>query len=119
MARILMIEDSAFQRFALKKLLKPDHHEILEADDGQKGLERARQEKPEVILTDILMPNMNGLEFLQALQEEGLGIPVIVVTADIQETTRQKAREFGVRAIIKKPPKGPELREAIQDALPA
>jgi len=69
MPRILVIDDSAFSRKQLTKTLAQDH-EVIQATDGQEGLEAARAEKPDCIFTDMLMPNMDGITFLKALRQE-------------------------------------------------
>jgi chemotaxis protein CheC len=118
MALILTIDDSMFMRKKIISMLKEDGHEILEAEDGFKGLKMANSYKPDCILLDLIMPEMDGLKVLNALREGGSNIPVIIVTADIQETVQKRCLELGACAFINKPPKKDELRNALDKALP-
>ncbi len=106
MAKILVIEDSGYQRSIIRQILVTDGHKVLEASDGIEGLATAIREKPALILTDIVMPNMQGMEFLQRMKDENVGIPVVVVTADIQETTVKMCQNLGAVGVINKPLKG-------------
>ncbi len=114
MAVILMIDDSAYMRGKISNILREDGHKILEADNGLKGLQMASAEMPDCILLDIIMPGMDGLKIMRSLIGQGLKIPMIVVTADIQESTRKQCFELGAAAVINKPPKEEELRDALQ-----
>ncbi len=73
--------------------------------------------QPNCVLADLLMPDMNGFEFLQALQEKGLRIPTIIISADIQEGSRNQSYNLGAVNFINKPPKENELRKAVQQVL--
>ncbi|TFI51481.1 response regulator [Mastigocladus laminosus UU774] len=117
MALVLIIDDAAFSRRMIRKFLQVDGYEILEATNGREGLEMVHNHKPNCILADLLMPDMNGFEFLQALQNEGLKIPTIIISADIQEAARNKSYNLGAVNFINKPPKEHELREAVQQVL--
>ena len=119
MATILIIEDSSYMRRLIRKILDADHYEIIEADNGLKGLQMAAQKTPDCILLDLVMPEVDGLKILRLFQEQKKGIPVIVVTADIQETVRQQCLDLGAIAFINKPPRERELRETIRKVLPS
>jgi CheY-like chemotaxis protein len=80
-----------------------DDHEIQEAANGRQGLEIIETSTPDCIVLDILMPDINGLGFLRTLQQQGIKIPVIVLTADIQETTRQECLKLGAKEVVHKP----------------
>ncbi len=117
MALILVIDDSSFMRGKICKIMKGDGHKILEADNGLKCLQMATANSPDCILLDIIMPGMDGLKILKSLQEQGSRIPMIVVTADIQESTRKQCIEFGAADVVNKPPKEEELRRALNKAI--
>ncbi len=106
MARILVIDDSGYQRSIIRQLLEADGHQVIEAPDGVEGLAAAKQERPALILTDIVMPKMQGMELLQKMKDENVGIPVVVVTADIQETTLKQCQNLGAVGLVNKPLKG-------------
>ncbi len=117
MALILVIDDSSYMRGKICSILKLDGHKILEADNGLKGLQMASSNSPDCILLDIIMPGMDGLKIIKALSDQHLNIPIIVVTADIQESTRKQCTELGAVAVINKPPVEEELRGMINKVL--
>jgi chemotaxis protein CheC len=118
-ARILVIDDSRLACAALRQVLEKAGHEVYTADAAHRGLELAADLAPDCITTDILMPGMDGRELLDALRLKGVGIPVVVVTADIQETTREDVLRRGAHAVVDKPLKGKELLSAIESAIAA
>jgi len=120
MAKILIIDDSVFQRRSIRKILSVDEHDIQEAANGHQGLETLATFTPDCILLDILMPDMNGLSFLKALQQQGATVPVIVLTADIQDTTSQECLKLGAKEVIHKPllpAEGEKLRNIVNRVL--
>ncbi|BAY60521.1 response regulator [Calothrix sp. FACHB-1219] len=117
MTLVLIIDDAAFSRRMIRKFLQVDGYEILEATNGREGLEMVHKHQPNCVLADILMPDMNGFEFLQALQDEQLKIPTIIISADIQEGSRHQSYQLGAVNFINKPPKETELRAAVQEVV--
>lgn len=119
MATILVIDDAALSRQVLRKILQTEGYTIWEAKNGIEALEilEKKQQKPDCILVDILMPEMGGLEFLTIMRQQELKIPTIVITADIQETTRIKCLQLGAITVMHKLVKPNELRDCIKKAL--
>jgi CheY-like chemotaxis protein len=117
MSLVLIIDDAAFSRRMIRKFLQVDGYEIIEATNGREGLEMVHTYQPKCVLADLLMPDMNGFEFLQALQNEGLKIPTIIISADIQEGARSQSFDLGAVNFINKPPKEQELREVVQKVI--
>ncbi len=117
MAVILIIDDSFYMRGKIRSILKTGGYETIETDNGLKGLQMVSSHSPDCILLDIIMPGMDGLKILAALSEKGSTIPMIVITADIQESTRKQCLELGARAVINKPPKEEELLNTIKKVL--
>lgn len=114
MARILVIDDSGFQRKWIVKSLEVIGFETIEAENGAIGLETLDREKPDAVTMDINMPEMDGIQFLTALNVRGGEIPpVIVITADIQAETKKQCEELGAKAFINKPFEVDDLREAL------
>ena len=111
--RILVIDDSAFTRQMVAKILTAQDDEVLEAMNGQDGIEKAEQYRPDCIVLDLLMPEMDGFGVLRALKEKDLTIPTIVLSADIQETTQAECLKLGAVAFLEKPLKEGELLEAV------
>ncbi|HEY9852015.1 MAG TPA: response regulator [Leptolyngbyaceae cyanobacterium] len=116
-ALVLIIEDAALLRKMVQRILKPEGYRLLEAENGVKGLEMIRTHKPDCILLDLLMPEMDGRQVLKALQTEALKVPTIVLTADIQESTRQECLELGALTVLNKLPKPEELSYWVKKAI--
>lgn len=117
MTRILIIDDSAYQRHKARRAIEAAGYELLEAINGHEGLDAAATNVPDCILLDLLMPGMSGEEVLCAFHDQGLHIPVIVLTADIQESTRQQCLQLGAVAFINKPLQEEELVDTIRQVL--
>lgn len=109
--RILLIEDEADMLRAITIRLEANNYEVLTARDGQAGLEKARQEKPDLIIMDIMLPKMDGFTLCRMLKYDMAyqHIPIIILTARIQEADRNKGQEVGADAYVTKPYKSDEL----------
>jgi CheY-like chemotaxis protein len=102
MTLILVIDDSNLARGAIRKILTPEGYEILEASSGEEGQKMLSQHAPDCILMDLLMPGISGMDILTQLNSTGSSTPVIVITADIQDSVRSKCLELGAFAVINK-----------------
>lgn len=114
MATLLIVDDAAFSRRMMRKFLEMDGYEILEAATGREGLAKVQAHQPDCILVDLLMPDINGFEFLQVLQKQNSTIPKIVISADIQESSRQQALALGATQFLSKPVKEQEVRQVVR-----
>ncbi|TPV93151.1 MAG: response regulator [Myxococcales bacterium FL481] len=117
---ILVVDDAAFSRGMICNYLNAAGFETEQASDGQNALEMVQTASPghyALIITDMLMPRMTGVELLAALTEANISIPVIVVTADIQATTRQECEGLGCVEFMNKPVTPGPLREAVERAV--
>ena len=117
MSRVLITDDSQLTRRILRAILEAAGHEVMEASNGSIALELIVQDPPDCVLLDLLMPGMDGFEVLSTLNERGIDIPVIVLTADIQETARKKCIQMGAVDFLNKPPNDDELKAAMEKAL--
>lgn len=99
---ILVIDDQANVRTLLKDYLSNQGYRVVQAQDGQQGLFVARHEHPDLVLLDIMMPNMDGFQFLSAFRKES-DVPVIVVTARDEETDTVLGLELGADDFVVKP----------------
>lgn len=117
MATILIVDDSNFIRKTLSRILEETNHELLEAANGQEALEVINSKKPDCMILDLLMPVMDGVATLQTLKEKGLTIPVIILSADIQESVREECFNLGVKDFLNKPPHKDKLFGAIDKAI--
>ncbi len=117
MKKILIIDDSMIARKHLKKIVAEHGYEPVVASGGEEGLKLMQDNPPDCILLDQLMPDMEGVEVLARMQELGISVPVVVMTADTQRTTRQVLLEAGARVVLAKPPEPSVLFPAIKDLL--
>ena len=103
--QILVVEDNPDVRSLLKEQLSELGYRINEAEDGQQGLDTARDILPDLIISDVMMPKMNGLEFAQAIREDERSshIPLILLTAKASEESKITGLETGVDAYLTKP----------------
>ncbi len=116
-AVILIIDDSAFQHKRIREAVNAVGYATLEAANGAEGLEVAKAHDLDCILTDLLMPVMDGIEVLENLRDRGSQVPVIVITADIQDSTAEQCCPLGAKAILNKPPEPDELCNVLHDVL--
>ncbi len=95
--RILLVEDDKFLRRACEIGLKKRGFAVLTANDGEEGLQLARAETPDLILLDMLMPKLNGMETLAALKKDAQtsGIPVVILSNTSIDSDLQQARSLG------------------------
>ncbi len=117
MAKILITDDSVFLRNVLKNTVGGAGHTFSEAADGNKVIELIEKEDFDCILLDLLMPNMDGFEVLQELKNRGNKIPIVVISADIQESTKKICYDLGISDFLHKPPKAEEILNAINKIL--
>ncbi len=117
MALALVIEDSNFQRKIIIKFLKNEGFEIIEAENGKIGLEKVAEHKPDIIFSDLVMPEVDGFEVLKTLQEQGSKIPVIVLTSDIQTPVREQCLALGAKVFLNKPFNQSQMKQALEGIL--
>jgi twitching motility two-component system response regulator PilH len=121
MARILIVDDSPSQLAGMKRIVEKLGHEALSAEDGAQGVEVAKAEKPDLVLMDVVMPNLNGFQATRAISKgaETSHIPVVLVTTKDQETDRVWGMRQGAKAYITKPFNEGELVAVINQLLGA
>ena len=117
MSCILVVDDSQFQRRFIKGILKEEGHETLEATNGKNCLDIAAKDNPDLILLDLVIQELNGFEVLESLKNNNFPNPVIVISADIQKSSRQLCLDLGARAFLNKPVDNEELRSTVQAVL--
>ncbi|WP_256644977.1 response regulator [Thermomonas paludicola] len=115
MARILIVDDSPSQLMSIRRIVEKLGHDALTAEDGAAGVEAAKREIPDLILMDVVMPNLNGFQATRSITREPTTkhIPVILVTTKDQDTDRVWGMRQGAKAYITKPFSEPELAELI------
>jgi twitching motility two-component system response regulator PilH len=119
MAKVLIVDDSATYRLRLRQLVQRLGHEAVLAHDGLEGIERARSDRPDVILMDILMPGMNGFEAKRSLarDEATASIPVVFVTTESDAVDRDWGMRQGGAGYVTKPVDLQALQSAISAAI--
>ncbi len=105
MALILIADDSPTEIYVLKKMLEKHNHQIIIAEDGEQALEAAHNEKPSLILMDVVMPKLNGFQATRRLSRESetQDIPVIIVSSKNQETDKLWGLRQGAKGYLGKP----------------
>ena len=102
--KFMLVDDSSTMRKIQRRTLeKLGFNEIVEAEDGQKGFELFSSANPDVVITDWNMPNMNGLELVQAIREVNKGVPIIMVTTEAEKSKVIEAIKAGISDYLIKP----------------
>jgi twitching motility two-component system response regulator PilH len=119
MARILIVDDSPSQLMGMMRIVEKLGHVGLSAEDGAAGVEAAKCEKPDLILMDVVMPNLNGFQATRAISKEPTTahIPIVLVTTKDQETDKVWGMRQGAKAYITKPFTENQLVEVINQLL--
>jgi two-component system chemotaxis response regulator CheY len=117
--KVLLVDDSAMARRGVRQMLESAGYSVAEAEDGLVALERYFLDKPDLVLLDLVMKGMNGLDVLTKLQEMDDGVRVIVVSADVQDSSREMAVSGGAAGFINKPVDRTTLLAAVARALDA
>jgi two-component system chemotaxis response regulator CheY len=112
-SKILVVDDSGLARRLTRKILEELGQEVDEASDGAQALERYVLERHDLVILDIVMHGMQGLDVLAKFKELNPALPVIIVTADIQRSTREQAKEQGASAVVNKPINKDQLAEVL------
>ncbi|MET4312472.1 response regulator [Bradyrhizobium sp. RT4b] len=111
MATVLTVDDSPSIRQMIKVVLEPAGHNVIEAGDGAQGLAKAQAGKLDLVITDLNMPVMNGLELIRALRKlpSAVGMPIVFLTTESNDTVKQEAKSAGATGWITKPFKPEQL----------
>ena len=118
-AKVLLVDDSGLARRSVRQMLESDGYDVVEAEDGMAALERYFLEKPDIVLLDLVMKGMMGMDVLEKLREMDPQVRAIVVSADIQASSRAMAEAGGACNFLNKPVDRAALLTAITGALEA
>ncbi len=116
-AKILVVDDSGLARRMLRQLLEQLGYVVEEAADGVEALERYVLNRHDLVLLDMVMHGMYGLEVLNRFRELNPKLPVVIATADIQKSTREQVRAAGAAAMVNKPVQREELAAVLATVL--
>ena len=119
MAKILVVDDEVQLIQMVQIRLEASGYEVVTANDGEEGIEKAKSENPDLVLLDIMMPVMDGYEACKILKSDPQTnkIPIIYLSAKAQEDDLQNGKESGADAFVKKPFETPELLAKIEELL--
>ena len=115
--KILIVDDSSLARRTLRQLLEGMGYAVDEASDGTQALERFFLNPHELVILDMVMSGMYGLDVLAKMREMAPTVRVIIVTSDIQKSTADQVKAAGAKAILNKPVNRQQLTTAIQTIL--
>jgi len=120
MANILVIDDDATIQLVFSQFLTSLGHEIMQAENGKKGMSMIQETRPDLVITDIMMPEMDGLEILMQLRSTHDSVPVIAISGGMRSLPvnfLQQAKLFGARYVFEKPVPLEVLRNAVTELL--
>lgn len=117
MPTILAVDDSRAVRTLLRREVKDLGVEVVEAEDGLQALERLRTSRIDLVLLDVTMPRMDGVEALRAMRETGNKTPVIMLTSESSTSVVDRVLGLGVSDYVLKPFKPDTLKEKVQQVL--
>lgn len=119
MARILVVDDSSLSRRISRRILEDGGHEVVDVADGFAALEKYSLSRPDLVLLDVTMNAMNGLEVLTQLRAIDSDACVVMATADVQSSTRALAESGGAIGFVPKPFVADTMLSAVSEALTA
>jgi DNA-binding response OmpR family regulator len=118
-ARVLLVEDDPVILRLLEVNFELEGYEVLSAHDGAEGIEMAKAQRPDLVISDIMMPNVSGIELVEALKGDGdtSGIPIILLSAKAQSADVKAGMEAGADDYVTKPFEPLELVDRVQALL--
>ena len=121
MSKVLIVDDSPSQLIGMKRTVEKLGHQVVTAEDGSAGVDAAKRELPDLILMDVVMPNLNGFQATRTIAKDPKTshIPIILVTTKDQDTDRVWGMRQGAKAYVTKPIDESELTRVIREYLPA
>lgn len=115
--RVLVVEDDASIALGLRINLESEGYDVLVAEDGERALELARTQQPDLVILDVMLPKRNGLEVLHDLRSEGRTMPIIILSAKAAEMDKVAGLELGAEDYVAKPFSLAELLARVRGAL--
>ncbi|MDH2309008.1 response regulator [Methylobacterium brachiatum] len=121
MATVLVVDDSPSIRQMIKIVLGPAGHTVIEAEDGAEGLAKAKAETINLVITDLNMPVMNGIEMIKQLRTvpSCAGVPILFLSTESDDSIKQQAKSAGATGWITKPFKPEQLLAVVSKLIRA
>ena len=117
MPKVLIIEDTYGLRMIMRSFLIKKGYKVKDAKDGERALQMIRNDTPDVIITDMLMPEKDGFDTIQEIRKNKRDIPIIIVTGLEDPMSQDMAQELGVSKILIKPFSEDDFIEAVEESL--
>ena len=117
MATIMIVDDSAYTRRTHRRVLESDGHTVVEASSGMAAIEGWFVQRPDLMLLDLTMEDMGGLEVLERLREMNANARVVVISADVQRSTAQLVADAGALRFVGKPVSPEDLLRTVRELL--
>lgn len=117
-AKVLVVDDSSLARRTMRLMLEGMGHTVEEASDGAQALERYFINRPDLVVLDMVMTGLYGMEVLAKMREMNPDARVIVATADVQKSTHDQAIAAGALAVVNKPVNRAALEKVLAEVLP-
>ena len=115
--KLLLVDDSGLARRSMRAMLEPAGFEVIEAEDGMTALERYSVDKPDVVILDLVMKGMYGLDVLTKLRQLDPGARVVVVSADVQQSSQDMVHAAGAIGFLNKPVQRERVLTLLRGAL--
>jgi two-component system chemotaxis response regulator CheY len=116
-SKVLLVDDSGLARRSTRRILEEAGYQVVEAEDGLSALERFVVDKPDIVLLDLVMKGMYGLDVLEKLRELDPVARVIVLSADVQTSSRDLVQAAGASGFINKPAAPGQVIQMIERVL--
>lgn len=115
--KVLLVDDSGMARRSTRRTLEGAGYDVVEAEDGLAALERYAIERPDVVLLDLVMKGMYGLDVLGKLREMDPNVKVVVVSADVQSSSREMVQAAGAAGFLNKPVEPAQIVRLLQNVM--
>lgn len=111
--KVLLLEDEDMLAMLLSEELEENGCTVTRATDGFDGVEKFRQDEFDAIVTDLYMPNMDGIKFLEAIDARHLSIPIVVITGSNNQEVREQLQQLAVTNVFSKPLQPSDLQDLL------
>lgn len=117
MTTILSIEDSDFERKVIEDMMEEKEYDLLQAKNGQEGIDKYKENDPDLVLLDLRLPDIDGLDVFEKLKDYDSGIKTIIVSIVREDETIEEAKDLGAKEYVEKPIDEEELMNTIEEVL--